>query len=162
MKINFYNSLTNKVEEFVPQVEGKVSMYVCGPTVYGYPHIGNMRPVVVFDTLRRFFHHGCRRTLIPSQQRQHTLTQLAVQLLTHQILFRRNREGHIQLLQLLGQRLHFLVFRRHLQLSKQLSGIFCQGSTALFAESEVIKGMTDWTYDATPWATAFRAEGLLA
>ena len=54
MKINFYNSLTNKVEEFVPQVEGKVSMYVCGPTVYNYPHIGNMRPVVIFDTLRRF------------------------------------------------------------------------------------------------------------
>ena len=54
MKINFYNSLTNKVEEFVPQVEGKVSMYVCGPTVYDYPHIGNMRPVVIFDTLRRF------------------------------------------------------------------------------------------------------------
>lgn len=54
MKINFYNSLTNKVEEFVPQHEGKVSMYVCGPTVYNYPHIGNMRPVVIFDTLRRF------------------------------------------------------------------------------------------------------------
>ena len=54
MKINFYNSLTNKVEEFVPQQEGKVSMYVCGPTVYNYPHIGNMRPVVIFDTLRRF------------------------------------------------------------------------------------------------------------
>ena len=54
MKINFYNSLTNKVEEFVPQVDGKVSMYVCGPTVYNYPHIGNMRPVVIFDTLRRF------------------------------------------------------------------------------------------------------------
>lgn len=55
MKINLYNSLSNKVEEFVPQVEGKVSMYVCGPTVYNYPHIGNMRPVVIFDTLRRFF-----------------------------------------------------------------------------------------------------------
>ena len=55
MKINLYNSLTNKVEEFVPQEEGKLSMYVCGPTVYGYPHIGNMRPVVVFDVLRRFF-----------------------------------------------------------------------------------------------------------
>lgn len=53
-KVNFYNSLTNKIEEFVPQQEGKVSMYVCGPTVYNYPHIGNMRPVVVFDTLRRF------------------------------------------------------------------------------------------------------------
>lgn len=55
MKINLYNSLSNKVEEFVPQQEGKVSMYVCGPTVYNYPHIGNMRPVVIFDTLRRFF-----------------------------------------------------------------------------------------------------------
>ena len=54
MKVNFYNSLTNKVEEFIPQIPGKVSMYVCGPTVYNYPHVGNMRPVVVFDTLRRF------------------------------------------------------------------------------------------------------------
>ena len=54
MKIKFYNSLSNCVEEFIPQVENKVSMYVCGPTVYNYPHIGNMRPVVVFDTLRRF------------------------------------------------------------------------------------------------------------
>ena len=54
MKITFYNSLTNSLEEFIPQHEGKVSMYVCGPTVYNYPHIGNMRPVVVFDTLRRF------------------------------------------------------------------------------------------------------------
>ena len=54
MDIKFYNSLTNKVEPFVTQEPNKVSMYVCGPTVYGYPHIGNMRPVVVFDTLRRF------------------------------------------------------------------------------------------------------------
>lgn len=54
MDIKFYNSLTNKVEPFETLEEGKVSMYVCGPTVYGYPHIGNMRPVVVFDTLRRF------------------------------------------------------------------------------------------------------------
>jgi len=54
MEIKFYNSLSNKVEQFVPLEEGKVSMYVCGPTVYNYPHIGNMRPVVVFDTLRRF------------------------------------------------------------------------------------------------------------
>ena len=54
MKITFYNSLSNKLEEFIPIEEGKVSMYVCGPTVYNYPHIGNMRPVVVFDTLRRF------------------------------------------------------------------------------------------------------------
>ena len=54
MNVKFYNSLTNKVEEFHPLKEGEVSMYVCGPTVYNYPHIGNMRPVVVFDTLRRF------------------------------------------------------------------------------------------------------------
>ena len=54
MKISFYNSLSNNFEEFIPLEKGKVSMYVCGPTVYNYPHIGNMRPVVVFDTLRRF------------------------------------------------------------------------------------------------------------
>ncbi len=46
--------MTNSVEVFKPIEEGKVSMYVCGPTVYNYPHIGNMRPVVVFDVLRRF------------------------------------------------------------------------------------------------------------
>ena len=52
--IKFYNSMTNKIEEFKPIKEGKVSLYVCGPTVYGYAHFGNMRPVIVFDTLRRF------------------------------------------------------------------------------------------------------------
>ena len=52
--IRIYNSLTNKIEDFHPLKEGEVSMYVCGPTVYNYPHIGNMRPVVVFDTFRRF------------------------------------------------------------------------------------------------------------
>ena len=55
MDIKFYNSLTKKIEKFTPIIDNQVSMYVCGPTVYGYPHIGNMRPVVVFDTLRRFF-----------------------------------------------------------------------------------------------------------
>lgn len=54
MDIKFYNSLSNSFELFKPIHENKVSMYVCGPTVYNYPHIGNMRPVVVFDTLRRF------------------------------------------------------------------------------------------------------------
>ena len=54
MEIKFYNSLSNSVETFKPLHDGKVSMYVCGPTVYNYPHIGNMRPVVVFDILRRF------------------------------------------------------------------------------------------------------------
>lgn len=51
--IKLYNSLTNKVEDFHPIKDGEVSMYVCGPTVYNYPHIGNMRPVVVFDILYR-------------------------------------------------------------------------------------------------------------
>ena len=50
-----YNTLTNRKEEFVPIEEGKVRMYVCGPTVYNYFHIGNARPFVVFDTLRRYF-----------------------------------------------------------------------------------------------------------
>ncbi len=54
MDIKFYNSLSNSLEDFITQEDKKVSMYVCGPTVYNYPHIGNMRPVVVFDTLRRF------------------------------------------------------------------------------------------------------------
>ena len=53
MKI--YNTLTNKKEEFVPIEEGKVRIYVCGPTVYNFFHIGNARPFVVFDTLRRYF-----------------------------------------------------------------------------------------------------------
>ncbi|MBP3895338.1 MAG: cysteine--tRNA ligase [Mogibacterium sp.] len=50
-----YNTLTNRKEEFVPIEPGKVRMYVCGPTVYNYFHIGNARPFVVFDTLRRYF-----------------------------------------------------------------------------------------------------------
>ncbi len=57
MEIKLYNSLSKKTEIFTPIKEGEVSMYVCGPTVYNYPHIGNMRPVVVFDTLRRFFEY---------------------------------------------------------------------------------------------------------
>ncbi len=53
----FYNTLTKKREEFVPIVPGKVSIYVCGPTVYDYIHIGNARPMIVFDTLRRYMEH---------------------------------------------------------------------------------------------------------
>ncbi|WP_215145716.1 cysteine--tRNA ligase [Exiguobacterium qingdaonense] len=52
--IQLYNSLTNKKEPFVPIVPGKVSMYVCGPTVYNYIHVGNARPAIVFDTVRRY------------------------------------------------------------------------------------------------------------
>ena len=50
-----YKTLTNRKEEFVPIEPGKVKMYVCGPTVYNFFHIGNARPFVVFDTLRRYF-----------------------------------------------------------------------------------------------------------
>ena len=52
-----YNTLTRKKEEFVPLVPGKVSMYVCGPTVYNFIHIGNARPMIVFDTARRYMEH---------------------------------------------------------------------------------------------------------
>lgn len=53
MKI--YNTLTRQKEEFIPIEENKVKMYVCGPTVYNYIHVGNARPAVIFDTLRRYF-----------------------------------------------------------------------------------------------------------
>ena len=52
-----YNTLTRKKEEFVPLEEGKVKMYVCGPTVYNYIHIGNARPMIVFDTVRRYMEY---------------------------------------------------------------------------------------------------------
>ncbi len=55
MKI--YNTLTRKKEEFIPIEEKKVGIYACGPTVYDYIHVGNARPMVVFDTLRRFFEY---------------------------------------------------------------------------------------------------------
>lgn len=54
MTIKIYNTLTRKKEEFIPLESGKVKMYVCGPTVYNYIHIGNARPAIVFDTVRRY------------------------------------------------------------------------------------------------------------
>lgn len=53
--MKLFNSMDQKMEEFKPLHEGVVNMYVCGPTVYNYPHIGNARPIVVFDTLKRTF-----------------------------------------------------------------------------------------------------------
>ncbi|AJD89430.1 cysteinyl-tRNA synthetase [Jeotgalibacillus malaysiensis] len=53
MSIQMYNTVTRQKEPFKPLEEGKVSMYVCGPTVYNYIHIGNARPPIVFDTVRR-------------------------------------------------------------------------------------------------------------
>lgn len=55
--IELYNTLSRKKEEFVPLEEGKVRMYVCGPTVYNLIHIGNARPMIVFDTVRRYFEY---------------------------------------------------------------------------------------------------------
>ncbi|WP_078543166.1 cysteine--tRNA ligase [Litchfieldia alkalitelluris] len=55
MSIQIYNTLTRKKELFKPLEENKVKMYVCGPTVYNYIHIGNARPAIVFDTVRRYF-----------------------------------------------------------------------------------------------------------
>ena len=52
-----YNTQTRRKEEFVPLEEGKVRIYACGPTVYNYFHIGNARPFIVFDTLRRYLEH---------------------------------------------------------------------------------------------------------
>ena len=54
MSIQIYNTLTRQKEPFIPLEEGKVKMYVCGPTVYNYIHIGNSRPVIVYDTVRRY------------------------------------------------------------------------------------------------------------
>ena len=55
--MKLYNTMTNKIEEFKTIEENKVKMYVCGPTVYNYIHLGNARPIVVFDTLARYFKH---------------------------------------------------------------------------------------------------------
>jgi len=55
MSINLYNTMDNGKVPFKPREEGKVSMYCCGPTVYNYIHLGNARPIVVFDAIRRYF-----------------------------------------------------------------------------------------------------------
>ncbi len=55
--MKFYNTLTKSKDEFIPLEEGKVRMYVCGPTVYNLIHIGNARPMIVFDTLRRYMEY---------------------------------------------------------------------------------------------------------
>jgi cysteinyl-tRNA synthetase len=58
MGIQIFNSLSRQKEPFIPLEEGKVKMYVCGPTVYNYIHIGNSRPVIVYDTVRRYFQYA--------------------------------------------------------------------------------------------------------
>ncbi|MCR5786559.1 MAG: cysteine--tRNA ligase [Acholeplasmatales bacterium] len=54
MSLKIYNSLTNKIEEFIPANKNEVNMYVCGPTVYNYIHIGNARPVIFFDMFKNY------------------------------------------------------------------------------------------------------------
>ncbi len=55
--MRFYNSLTREKEEFIPIENGRVRMYACGPTVYNFIHIGNARPIIMFDVLRRYFEY---------------------------------------------------------------------------------------------------------
>lgn len=57
MSLRVYNTMSNRKEEFVPREEGKVGIYVCGVTPYNYPHLGNARPFVVFDVVRRYFEY---------------------------------------------------------------------------------------------------------
>src|SRR5690625_6973857 len=57
MSITIYNTLTREKEKFHPIQKNKVMMYVCGPTVYNYIHIGNARPAIVFDTVRRYLEY---------------------------------------------------------------------------------------------------------
>ena len=63
--MKLFNSMDQKIEEFKPIHENEVHMYVCGPTVYNYPHVGNVRPMIVFDTLKRTFQEtGYRVTMV--------------------------------------------------------------------------------------------------
>jgi cysteinyl-tRNA synthetase len=55
--MKLYNSLTLKKEDFVPLVPGRVTLYACGPTVYNFIHVGNARPLIMFDVLRRYFEY---------------------------------------------------------------------------------------------------------
>ncbi|MCJ7789784.1 MAG: class I tRNA ligase family protein, partial [Candidatus Atribacteria bacterium] len=54
MSLKIYNTLTRKKEKFIPIKKGEVGMYICGPTVYNYIHIGNARPFIIFEVVRRF------------------------------------------------------------------------------------------------------------
>ena len=54
MGLRIYNSLSNKIEDFKPINEGKVTMYVCGPTVYGFPHLGHAKSYISFDIVYRY------------------------------------------------------------------------------------------------------------
>ena len=84
--MRIYNTLTRKKEEFVPITPGEVKMYACGPTVYNYIHIGNARPICVFDTLRRYLEYrGYKVTFVQN------FTDI-----DDKIINRANREGSTQ------------------------------------------------------------------
>ena len=64
--MQIFNTMTRQKEEFVPAVPGEYRIYVCGPTVYNYIHIGNARPMIVFDTLRRYLEYRGNKVLYVS------------------------------------------------------------------------------------------------
>ena len=64
--MQIYNTLTRKKEELVPMTAGHMGIYACGPTVYNYIHIGNARPLIVFDTLRRYLEYRGNKVLYVS------------------------------------------------------------------------------------------------
>ena len=64
--MKLFNTMTRQKEEFVPITPGEVKMYCCGPTVYNYIHVGNARPMILFDVLRRYLEHPrCRCAASP-------------------------------------------------------------------------------------------------
>ena len=64
--MQIFNTMTRRKEEFVPQTPGEYRIYVCGPTVYNYIHMGNARPLVVFDTLRRYLEYRGNKVIFVS------------------------------------------------------------------------------------------------
>ena len=64
--MQIFNTLTRQKEEFIPQEPGVYRIYVCGPTVYNYIHIGNARPLIVFDTLRRYLEYRGNKVIYVS------------------------------------------------------------------------------------------------
>ena len=64
--MQIFNTMTRRKEEFVPQTPGEYRIYVCGPTVYNYIHMGNARPLVVFDTLRRYLEYRGSKVIFVS------------------------------------------------------------------------------------------------
>lgn len=64
--MKLYNTYTNKIEEFKPLKEGVVTIYYCGPTVYNYIHIGNARPIIFFDTLKKYFEYRGYKVIMAS------------------------------------------------------------------------------------------------